>query len=83
MDGTDLMLLGLGVIVAPLVALIFLAGGPLLWFGLGLALVVAGILVTVLSPEDAEEHVRPRNCPNCGSPNDPDAAACSHCDSPL
>jgi hypothetical protein len=83
MEGTDLIVLGLAVALFPFVISLFLAAGPLLLFGLGGALVVAGILTTVFGETDDDPHVPPANCPDCGSPNDPDAEACGHCGTPI
>ena len=82
MEGTDLILLGLAVVLLPFAISLFLAAGPLLWFGLGGALVVAGISITVFGETD-DPHLPPANCPNCGSPNDPDAEVCDHCGTPI
>ncbi|NHN48435.1 zinc ribbon domain-containing protein [Halostella sp. JP-L12] len=79
MEGTDLIVLGLVVAILPFALSLFLAAGPLLWIGLGGALVVAGILTEVASETDGADRVTPTNCPGCGSPNDPDADACGHC----
>ena len=83
MEGTDLIVLGLAVAVLPFALTLFLAAGPLLWIGLGGALVAAGILTTVFGESGDDPHAPPANCPDCGSPNDPDAQACDHCGAPI
>lgn len=77
-DGSRLLLyLLLAAVIVP-VALLFLSTGPLGWLAAGLVAFCA-LMYQAVRDEPSESSPDRTICPDCGSPNDPDADRCDYC----